>query len=136
MAATQVIGHRTNRLASAGSIPSTRDQREFTLMVQEKGQAASEAAQAVGARLLMLNQQIAALAFKQMLSASASLVSIATSRSAAESVERQSKLVRDTMANTVIAGSKLSGSTANVAQRALKPVHTRVLGNARRLTKR
>lgn len=136
MSAAQVIGHRTSRLANAGSVPSPRDQREFSLMIQEKGHAAAESAQAVGVRMLMLNQQIALLAFKQMLTASASLVSIATSRNLAQSVERQSKLVRDTMSNTVIAASKLSGSTANVAQRALKPVHSRVLGNARRLTKR
>jgi hypothetical protein len=105
-------------------------------MFQEKGQAASESAQSFGVRMLMLNQELAALAFKQMLSASESLVSIATSRSAAESVERQSRLVRDTMANTAVVASKLSGSTAQLAQRALKPVHSRVLGNVRRLTKR
>ena len=72
IASAQVIGHRTSRLALAGSVPSARDQREFALMGQEKGEAAMESAQAVGVRMLMLNQQFAALAFKQMLSASAS----------------------------------------------------------------
>jgi hypothetical protein len=104
-------------------------------MGQEKGAAAMESARAVGARILMLNQQCAALAFKQMLSASVSLMSIAASRTAAESVDRQSKLVRDTMASSVVAASKLSGSTAQLARCALKPVHTRVRGNVRRLGK-
>ena len=136
IAAAQVIGHRTSRLALAGSVPSARDQREFALMGQEKGDAALESAQAVGVRMLMLNQQFAALAFKQMLSASVAMMSIAASRTAAESVDRQSKLVRDTMTRSVVAASKLSGSTAQLARRALKPVHTRVSGNVRRLGKR
>lgn len=131
--AVQVIGHRTNRIAHAGIAPSARDQREFALMGQEKGEAAMESARAIGARILMLNQQIAALAFKQMLSASAALVSIGASRTAAESVDRQSKLMRDRMTNSVVAGSKLSDSTAQLARQALRPVRTRVKRNVRRL---
>jgi len=129
----QVIGHRTSRLALAGNVPSARDQREFALMGQEKGEAAMEAARAVGVCMLMLNQQLAALAFKQMLSTSAALMSIAASRTAAESVDRQSKLVRDTMGSSVVAASKLSGATAELARCALTPVHTRVSGNVTRL---
>ena len=129
----QVIGYRTNRIAHASIVPSVRDQREFALMGQEKREAAMESAQAVGVRMLMLNQQFAALAFKQMLSASQALMSIAASRTAAESVGRQSKLARDTMTSSVVAVSKLSDSTAQLARRALKPVHTRVSGNVRRL---
>ena len=136
LASAQVIGLRTKRIALAGSVPSARDQREFTLMGQEKGADAMESAQAVGARILMLNQQFAAFAFTQMLSASASLMSIAASRTSAESVERQSKLARDTMAGSIVATSKLSGSTAQLARRALKPVHARVSANVRRLGKK
>ncbi len=136
IASAQVIGHRTNRLALAGPAPSTRDQREFTLMGREKGAAVLESAQAVGIRVMMLNQQFAALAFKQMLSASLALASVATSRTVAQSVDRQSQFVRNTMTDSVVAASKLSGSTAQLARRALKPVHTRVSGNVRRLGKR
>ena len=113
-----------------------RDQRDFALMGQEKVEAVLESAQAVGVRLLMLNQEFAALAFIQMLSTSVALMSIATSRTAAESVERQSRLVRDSMTSSVVAASKLSGSAAQLARRALSPVHTRVRGNARRLGRR
>jgi hypothetical protein len=133
MASTQVIGHRTRRLALAGTHPSVHDQREFVLMGQEKLQAVADAAQAAGMRLLMLNQQFAALALKQMLSAAGSLMSIATSRTAAESVERQSKFLRDTMASSAVTASKLSGATTQLAQRALAPVYARVKGNVRRL---
>jgi hypothetical protein len=133
MASMQVIGHRTHRLVLAGIQPSAHDQSEFVLMGQEKAQAMTASAQAVGMRLLMLNQQFAALAFKQMMSAAGSLMSIATSRTVAESVERQSKLVRDTMTSSAVTASKLSGATAQLAQRALAPVHARVKGNVRRL---
>jgi hypothetical protein len=94
-----------------------------------------ESAQAAGAGMLMLNQQIAALAFKQLLSSSAALMAIAASRTAAESVDRQAKLVRDTLASSIAAASKHSGSTARLVRGALKPVHTRVSENVRRLGK-
>lgn len=136
MASAQVIGHRTRRLALAGSSPSVRDQWEFALMGQEKGEAAIEAAQAVGARLWILNQQFAAIAFKHMMSTSSSLMSIALSRSGADSLNRQSKLVRDTMNGYVVDASKLSGSTAQLARRALKPVHSRVSNSLKRLNKK
>ena len=134
--AAPVIGHRTSRLGLAGSVPSARDRREFALMGREKLEAALDSAQAVSLRMLMLNQQFAALAFKQMLLASVALMSIASSRNAAEAAQRQSKLVRDTMTSAAVAASKLSGSTAQVARRALTPVHTRVRGNVRRLGRR
>lgn len=136
VAAAQVIGHRMSGPAFAGSAPSARDLREFTLMGREKGLVGWESAIAAGEPLLRLNQQMAALAFKQMMSASVALMSIAASRTSAESVSRQSKLVRDTMTGSAIAASKLSGSTAQIARRALTPVRRRVSGNARRLGKR
>ena len=133
IASAQVIGHRTRRFALAANVPSARDQREFALMGHEKGEAAMESAQAIGAGMLMLNQQIATLAFKQLLSSSAALLSIAASRTTAESVDRQSKLVRDTVTSSIAAASELSGSTARLARGALKPVHARVSENVRRL---
>jgi len=136
MSSAQVIGHRSSRLTLSGPVPSARDQREFSMMGSEKGEAMLESAQAIGVRVLTLNQQLVTVALKQMMSASVTLMSIATSRSAAESVERQGKLVRDTMAGSVAAASKVSGSTARIAGSALKPVHKRVKANARRLRKR
>jgi len=133
IASAQVIGHRMSRLALADSIPSARDQVEFALMGREKGEAALAAAQAVGMRMLMLNQQLAAHFFKDMMSASLALMSIAASRTPAVSVERQSRLARDSMNRSLVAASRLSGSTAQLAQRALTPVHARVRKNVRRL---
>ena len=76
VASMPVIGDRTSRLAFAGTIPDARDQRELTLMGQEKGEAAWAAAQAVGWHMVLLNQQFATLAFNHMLSTSAGLMSI------------------------------------------------------------
>jgi hypothetical protein len=136
IAAAQVIGHRMSSPAFAGFAPSARDLREFALMGREKGVVGLESALAAGEPLLRLNQQVAALAFKQVMSASVALMSIAASRTPAESISRHSKLVRDTMTGSVIAASKLSGSTAEVARRALTPVRRRISGNARRLGRR
>ena len=133
VASAQVIGHRASRLGIAGAVPSARDQRELALMGREKGEALLESSQAVWGRMLAMNQQYAVLAFKQMLATSAALMSITASRTPAESVARQSKLVRDTMMNSAVAASRLSGSAARIAQSAARPVHTRVSGNVRRL---
>jgi hypothetical protein len=135
VASAAVIGDRAGRLGLAGSVPGARERREIAVMGREKGEAAWAAAQAVGLRMLILNQQFAALAFNHMLSTSAALMAIAASRSPAESVMRQSRLVRDTMTRSAIATSRLFGSTARLAQRALKPVHARVSGNVRRLAR-
>jgi len=136
VSSAQVIGQRSTRLMLSGPVPNARDQREFSLMGSEKGEAMLESAQAFGVRALTLNQQLVTLAFKQFMTASVTLMSIAASRSAAESVERQGKLVRDTMAGSVAAASKLSGSTARIAGSAMRPVQKRVSANARRLRKR
>lgn len=132
-ASAQVIGHRTSRLALAGAVPSARDQREIALMGQEKGEAALQAAEAAGVGVLMLSQQFAALALKQMMSASIAAMSIAASRTAAEASRAQLKFLRDTMSGSVAAASTLSGSAAEVARRALNPVHARLRGNVKRL---
>jgi hypothetical protein len=83
--------------------------------------------------MVMLSQQFAALAYKQMLSASVAMMSIAASRIAAQYVDRQSKLMHDTMTSSTVAASKLCGATAKLARSAVKPVHKRVSGNVRRL---
>lgn len=136
VSSAQVIGQRTSRFALAGANPSVRDQREFALMGNEKSEAALESAQAVGTRLMLLGQQFAALAFKQALSASVTLMSIAASRNASELMDRQARLVRETMAGSAVAAAKLSGAGAGIARGALKPVQKRVIKNAKRLRKR
>jgi hypothetical protein len=136
LASGQVIGHRSNRMLSAGHAPGAGDRREFALMGQEKLAAAAESSQAVAFNLLRLNQQFGAIAFKHMLATTAAIISVAASRTPGQCVARQTKLVRDTLTHSAVATSQLSKSAARVAHRGLKPIHSRATGNAKRLAKR
>jgi len=134
IASAQVMAQRTSRLA--GTTFGQRDQRELALMGREKGEALLESAQAVWMRTLRINQEFAALAFRQMLSTSAALMSISASRNAAESAVRQSKVVRDAVTNSAAATAKISGAAADLVRTAARPVHTRINRNAKRLRRR
>jgi methionine synthase I (cobalamin-dependent) len=135
LASSRVIGHRTGRMAAAGAKPSARDRREFTLMGQEKIEAAAESAQAMAAHMVKMNPQLGARAVRQMLTGATAIMSLAASRNAGQSLARQAKLVR-AMARSATTASLLSGSAARLAQRGLKPVHARATANAKRLGKR
>lgn len=135
LASAQVIQHRTGRMAAAGPSPNSRDRKEFTLMGQEKVAAASESAQAIAARMLNLNQQIGAIAFKQLVAGTAGVMSVAAARTIAQSSKAQSALVRDTVSSSTKAATQLADSVARVAHHGLKPVHSRATANAKRLAK-
>jgi len=135
IASAQVIGYRTRRLARDGPVMGAANRREVLLMGREKGEAAVAAAQAAGMQVLMLNQRFAALAFQHAVSVSLGLLSIAASRTPAESARRQATLLRDVMTDSVVVASKLSGATAKVARGALVPVHARVNRNGKRLSR-
>src|SRR5258706_8205479 len=55
----QVIAHRLARMATAGAIPSRRDQREFHRMGAEKLAAFGESWNAMAVQMLRTNQQLA-----------------------------------------------------------------------------
>ena len=134
-ASAQVISHRTSRMANADAIPNARDQKEFILMGQEKIEAAAESALAMAIRMASINQQLAMLTFKQMMSGASGMFALAISPTLALSGKHQAKLMRDAMASTSTTASNLSGSMARLAQHGLKPIHSRATGNARRLSK-
>jgi hypothetical protein len=130
-----VIGRRTQQIALAAARPSRADQRELALMVREKHEAFSEAATAAGVSTIMIGEQMSKLALSQMLSASASMMSVMTSLTPAQYATRQSKLLSDTAANSTGAMSKLLDSSAKATRRIMKPVGKRVKQNAKRLAK-
>ena len=136
LASVQVIGHRTQRMALAGPTPNAKDRHEFTLMGEEKIVAAAESAQAMAMSMLKLNQEVGALAFRQMLTGATAMMSLASSRTTGQSVARQARLVRNTLANSAAATSQLSTSAARLVDKGLKPIHSRAKGNAKRLAKR
>ena len=136
LAASPVIHHRAGRLLLAGAEPRPGDQREFALMTGEKVEAGLEAAQDVALRTLTLNLQLAGQAFRQGLWMWSALLSVAASRTLAQSLQRQSRLVEGTITRSAVAASTLSGASAQLARRALGPAHTRIGKNARRLRRR
>ncbi len=134
-ASAQVIGHRTGRMATAGSKPSARDRREFKLMGQEKVEAASASACSMTSHMMRANTQLGTRAVRQMLADATDIMALAASRTAGQSIARQAKLVR-TMTRSVNTASQLSAAAAQLAQHGLKPIHSRATANAKRLAKR
>ena len=135
LASAQVIRHRTSRMAAAGATPSARDRREFALMGQEKIEAGVESASAMAAQMMAMNPLLGARAVKHMMRGMAAVMSLAASRTAGQAMTRHAKLVR-TMTQSAATTAQLSGAAARLAQRGLKPIHSRATANAKRLRKR
>ena len=120
MDSAQVVAHRTGAMS---------DRRELALMGSEKAEAAVASAQAMAIPMLALNQQLAMLGYKQMLTAWTAMFSVPTSRSA-------SKFVTDSIANSVAAAPRLSAASVRVARSGMKPVARRAGANAARLNRK
>jgi hypothetical protein len=133
LSSAQVIGYRTN---PALSTRGTANQREFALMGSEKVAAAAESTQAMAFGWMRVNQELGAMALRQMLSGSMAVMSIAASRTPQQAMEGHVRFVRNTLNHSAAGAVQLSTSAARGAQRALKPVRSRVIGNVRRLGKR
>ena len=58
LASAEVISHRTARMAQASIPPSGRDTAEFTLMGQEKVEAATESMQAAGLAMMAFSRSL------------------------------------------------------------------------------
>lgn len=132
VASAQVIGLRTGRIAAAGLLPSPRDQREFTLMGQEKLDAAAESAAAMGRQWLALTADGGVAAWRHWVDAGAAAVSLLSSRTAEQSVARHAALTR-TLARSAASAGRLGHAGAHIARRGLKPIHAKATANARRL---
>jgi hypothetical protein len=135
MASAQVIGHRTSRMATAGMLPSLRDQHEFTLMGQEKIEAATESMQAIIDKMIGLNQQIGTLVIQQLWAGTAGMMSLAASFTPAQASKLQTDLVYNVISNSTAVASQLADSVAHVAHTGMKPIHLRATANAKRLGK-
>ena len=134
LASAQVISHRTGRMATAGPAPSADDLDEFSLMTQEKFEAAAESSLSVAAHCLQLNQQLWMQMLAQMQDAMTAMVSAATSSNLAESMTHQATLIT-AMSPSVDAHTQLSNAAADLTRRALDPIHARATANAERLAR-
>lgn len=134
LASAQVISHRTGRMATAGPAPSADDLDEFSLMTQEKFEAAAESSLSVAAHCLQLNQQLWTQMLAQMQDAMTAMVSAATSSNLAESMTHQATLIT-AMSPSVDAHAQFSNAAADLTRRALDPIHARATANAERLAR-
>jgi len=132
LASGEVIAHRTARMAAAGPLPGARDRREFTLMGQEKMEAATESATAIGTHLMRMNLEFGSKLARLMLANTAALMSVATSRNAGQLMARQAEFAR-TVTRSMTTAAALSDSTARLVGHGMAPVHARATANARRL---
>lgn len=133
-ASAYVIGHRTGRMALAGPRPSARDQREFTLMSQEKIDAAIASATAMSMQSMRVNMNIGARFAEQMWGTTHALMSLGSSRTPSQAFARQGTLAR-ALARAPQSATDMLHSTARVMQHGLKPIHARATANSRRLRK-
>jgi hypothetical protein len=135
LASAQVIGHRTGRMASAGTAPNARDWREFTLMGQEKIEASAQSAQAMAAHLMTMNRPLGAQAFENMLRSAAAFMRLAISLTPGQVIARQAALAR-ALGQSAVSIANVSESATKLAHRGLKPIHAKATANAKRLGKR
>lgn len=134
LASAQVITHRTDRMAVAGPTPNAHDMHEFNLMGQEKMEAAVESSQAMSMHLVQTNLDLWNAMLTQMQAGVMAMMSLATSRSVAESVARHATLV-NTLVDAAGAAAEFSNAPALLARSGLTPIHARATANAVRLGK-
>jgi hypothetical protein len=136
VAASQVVAHRTDRMAKAGPLPSARDRREFTLMGAEKVAAVQESSAVVQKHLMTgLPWQLGMRWWQDAMAVSQAAVKLGTSRTPAQAIARAGTLTQVATA----AGkrsARASASTARLASSALEPVAKRATANAKRLGRR
>ncbi|CAN7554425.1 polyhydroxyalkanoate granule-associated phasin [Caballeronia sp. LjRoot31] len=131
-ATNKVVGHRTARMALAGPMPNERDRYEFSLMSREKVEAASESIEALRSGFLNLSLELAMETGRQMSAASAAILALSSSHTAAQWHERQAALLK-IATEYPTRPLLLANSTARIVQESLAPIHGRATANAERL---
>ena len=131
-ASTQVVGHRTARMAMAGPLPNSRDRTEFDLMHHEKVDAAKESVRAISSGLMSLSVELALETSRNIWATSSSALALGSSRSAAQWLERQTALLKIATAYPS-QPLHLAHSAAHLVQDGLAPIHIRATANAKRL---
>ena len=131
----QVIGHRTSRLMLAGATPNPVDQREFSMMSEEKTAAALKSAQAMAQGMFKLGQQLAVMTGRQMMAGVPMMMSLAASATPQQSISRQADLARTGLANATETTHQIAASIPRIASKGLKPINAKATANRKRLHK-
>lgn len=133
VSSSSVIHLRTQRMATAGLLPSADDIAEFQLMGQEKLDAANESNAAMAHELGTKQVALMGHAMQQWFGSVSAFFALAVAATPAEAVERHGRFV-DAATRTVAVASELSNAGARVAQSGLQPIHAKATSNARRLS--
>lgn len=111
-AAPQVVAHRVARMAQAGPTPSSRDQKEFQLMVSEKTTAFSQAWSAMALQAAAANHALALSFFKSF------------------------RLpFGHKPPSAAAAASQIQRAATSVLSKGVAPVHRKAVANAKRLAR-
>ena len=132
-ASSQVIAHRTDRIRKAGTASRADDRQEFSLMKQEKVEAALESAQAIALESVLASQRYAAFAFRQFFAGMPALLALALPGTPDQVSARRIRLVRNTVQRSAVSANKLSHATGKIVQKGLTPIRKRATANAKRL---
>ncbi|RZI77251.1 MAG: hypothetical protein EOP80_05745 [Variovorax sp.] len=128
-----VIHMRTSRMAEHGMQPTPADMREIHLMSEEKLSAVAESGAAIANQLHTTHHALVNRAVQQWFQTGTAWMSLATSITPAQALSRGQALI-DAGTRTAATASQLSSAGARIAQRALKPIHTKAMSNQRRLS--
>lgn len=133
MASAQVVAHRTQRMATSSFPPSPADQAEFTLMGQEKVEAAQESLWAATTDLMTQSPLNMMKVMQSMMGLSYDMARLAGSQSVPEVIRNNARVGR-TLRRTAIDATRLTHGAAGLADATLKPIHKKATANAKRLS--
>lgn len=103
-------------------------------MGSEKLEAAIQSATAMAKGAMAANPMLAPKAMKQMANLGAATAAVTASRTLGQFVAAQDRLGK-LMLQSMQTATAISGTTADIAKRGLKPIHTKARANAKRLRK-
>lgn len=134
LASGRTIMHRMLMMSTADFSALTSPQRrEFTRMYTEKVQAAAACGQIMAVEMMRLNQQFANLAWSQFLSSGTAMTMLGIGKNPSDMLSSQSRFAGAAARRANNAAQNLSATLTRAAVAGLKPVHTRVSANAKRL---
>jgi len=134
MASAQVVAHRTNLMAQSSFPPSAADQAEFTLMGQEKVEAAQESLWAATTDMMTQNPVNMMKAIQGMMGLSYDMFRLAGSQSIPEAIRNNARVNRG-LRRAAVDATRLTHSAAGLADATLQPIHKAATANAKRLSK-
>ncbi len=134
LASWQTLLHRTMMMSGANVAALTAAERqEFSRMYTEKTQTAMECIQVMTREMIHFNQQFTIMAWSQLMTSGMAMASMNPGRNLADPLTAHGRIANAAAQCTGEAMQKMSAAVARAMTRSLKPVHTRVTANAKRL---